>query len=192
MGSRLIMKSQDASPPDKPLEPGSGASHAYRFDRLLKAYGSAVMRLVSSYEANRADQDDLYQDICLAIWQALEHFREDCSERTFIYRIAHNRGITHRQRKKPTGMPLDKISARLPDHQLTPDVLHQFTRRYERLMAAVRQLPDIQRQIVILSLEELSHREIAEVIGTSEDNIAVRLNRAKKMLREILAEQEEK
>ena len=67
---------------------------AQRFDELLLAYGPSLARLAASYARGASEHDDLFQEIALAIWRALPSFRGDCSERTFVFRIAHNRGIS--------------------------------------------------------------------------------------------------
>ena len=56
----------------------------------------------------------------------------------------------------------------------------------DRLRSAIQRLPLAYRQVVMLMLEELSHAEIAEVLGLTESNVAVRLNRARKALKEAL------
>ncbi|MGC1597270.1 MAG: sigma factor, partial [Candidatus Acidiferrales bacterium] len=66
-----------------------------QFDRILREHGAAISRLAFGYEAVASVREELVQDIALAIWQALAHFRGGCSERTFVYRIAHNRGLSH-------------------------------------------------------------------------------------------------
>ena len=65
-----------------------------QFDRILSEHGAAISRLAFSYEAVAGIREELVQEIALAIWQALPHFRGECSERTFVYRIAHNRGLS--------------------------------------------------------------------------------------------------
>ncbi len=160
-----------------------------RFHRILAEYGGALMRLVSSYEYNHQDAEDLYQEICLAVWQALGRFRGDCSERTFVYRVAHNKSLTHRGRKKPASISLDDAGPLIDTGENIEVVRHRMQRQ-KRLLEAIRQLPEIQRQIVVLSLEGLPQKEIAEVVGTSENNIAVRLNRARKALKSILEQKE--
>src|SRR5580704_8622866 len=66
-----------------------------RFERILREYGQALGRLSSGYERVASARDELMQEIALAIWQALPQFRGECSEHTFVYRIAHNCSITH-------------------------------------------------------------------------------------------------
>ena len=68
-----------------------------RYLRLVSEHERAIRRLASSYERDVGRRQDLVQDIWLALWQALPGFRGDCSERTFVFRIAHNRGVSHIQ-----------------------------------------------------------------------------------------------
>jgi DNA-directed RNA polymerase specialized sigma24 family protein len=80
-----------------------------QFDRMLSEHGAAVSRLAYSYEAVGGIREELVQEIALAIWQALPHFRGECSERTFVFRIAHNRGLTHVSRRRPRQRSLDDL-----------------------------------------------------------------------------------
>ncbi len=66
----------------------------------MQAEGAALARLAASYARGPGDGEDLFQDIAVAIWQALPRFRGECSERTFLFRIAHNRGIAHVARRR--------------------------------------------------------------------------------------------
>lgn len=158
-----------------------------QYIRLLREYDAAVRRLTATYERLPARRQDLLQDIWLALWQALGSFRGDCSERTFIFRIAHNRGINHvrRWRRRHTE-PLDSVAV----HDDAPDPEREASQRQqrERLQAAVARLPLGLRQATVLLLEGLTHREIADVLGISENNVAVRLNRARAALARELAD----
>src|ERR1035441_8452785 len=71
-----------------------------RFDRLLAANGPALARLAASYTNTATDRDDLLQEIAMAVWQALRAFRGECSPRTFLFRIAHNRAIAYLVRSR--------------------------------------------------------------------------------------------
>ena len=161
-----------------------------RFDRVLREYGPALSRLAFGYEKVTGARDELVQEIALAIWQALPHFRGECSERTFIYRIAHNRGLTHACRRQPAHQPLDELPQPLEpvDPRPHPEELISRSLQRDRLRSAIQRLPLAHRQVIMLTLEELSQAEIAEVLGITENNVAVRLNRAKKALKEALEE----
>jgi RNA polymerase sigma factor (sigma-70 family) len=160
--------------------------------RLLHEHDRALHRLAASYERDPSRQQDLLQDIWLAVWQALPRFRGECSERTFVFRIAHNRAVSHVdhwQRRRADS--LDE-AAPLPATQPDPEHALSAQQRHERLRAAVQSLPIALRQIVVLSLEGLSHAEIAEIVGITENNVAVRLTRARAALARLLGAPEDR
>jgi RNA polymerase sigma factor (sigma-70 family) len=159
-----------------------------QFDRILGEHGAAISRLAYSYEAIAGIREELVQEIALAIWQALPHFRGECSERTFVFRIAHNRGLTHVRRRRPPQQSLDDLEE--ADEPVDPrphpdEQLAQINQR-ERLGSAVQSLPVTHKQIIVLMLEGLSHAEIGEVLGITENNVAVRSTRARKALKEAM------
>jgi RNA polymerase sigma factor (sigma-70 family) len=159
-----------------------------RFSRILGEHGPAISRLAFSYEMVASVREELVQEIALAIWQALPHFRGECSERTFVFRIAHNRGLSHAWKRRPAHEPLDEIEdADQPiDPRPHPEAQAAQIHDRARLMSAIQSLPVAHRQMIVLMLEGLSHAEIAEVAGITENNVAVRLNRARKALKDAL------
>jgi RNA polymerase sigma factor (sigma-70 family) len=164
------------------LEP---ATREQRFDSLLTANGPALARLAASYTNTLSDRDDLLQEIAIAIWQALPRFRGECSERTFLFRIAHNRGIAYltRTRSQVPGFP-EEIEV----HDPAPDPESELAQQESaaRLRQAIHRLPVVYRQVVTLTLEGLGYGEISEVLGISESNVGARLSRARQMLRQSL------
>lgn len=160
--------------------------------RLLHEHDRALRRLAASYERDPSRQQDLLQEIWLAVWQALPRFRGDCSERTFVFRIAHNRAVSHVdhwQRRRT-----DSLDEASPLMTSQPDPEHALSteQRRERLQAAVQSLPMGLRQVVVLTLEGLSHAEVADVAGITENNVAVRLTRARAALSRLLGAREDR
>jgi RNA polymerase sigma-70 factor (ECF subfamily) len=159
-----------------------------QYDRILERDGAALRRVAAAYETDPSRREDLFQDICLAIWQALPRFRGESSERTFVFRIAHNRGLTHRSRHaSPRALAANLEEATdLADPRPSPETEVREGQRRERLRAAVLDLPLYFRQVITLTLEGLSPKDIAEVLGITENNAAVRLSRARRALRQVL------
>ncbi len=161
------------------------ATQEQEFDRLLAANGPALARLAASYTNTRGDRDDLLQEIALAVWQALRTFRGECSARTFLFRIAHNRAIAYlarnRARFQAAGEAVDA-----PDPAPDPEAGLAREQAVERLRRAVHRLPLLYRQVITLALEGMGYGEIAEVLGISESNVGARLSRARQLLRESL------
>ena len=161
------------------------ASQEEQFDRLLALHGPALSRLAAIYTNTAHDRDDLLQEIAIAIWQALPRFRGECSERTFLYRIAHNRGIAYLSRwRSQFASSSDEVDA--PDPAPDPESGLAKEQQAARLRAAIHRLPVVYRQVITLTLEGLAYGEIAEVLGISETNVGARLTRARQMLRESL------
>jgi len=142
-----------------------------------------LTRLAASYTNTSSDRDDLVQEIAIAIWQALPRFRGECSERTFLFRIAHNRAISHVARNRH---PAADESLDMPDPAPDPETELAMEQRAEALRRAISRLPLGYRQVITLSLEGLGYEEIAEILGISEGNVGARLTRARQILRESL------
>ena len=156
-----------------------------QYERIYAAYGAAFARLAGCYESRPEAREDLLQEILVAVWKALPGFRGDCSEKTFAFRVAHNRCLTHVWKRSKASASAGELPE-LPDPRGNPEALAIDTRRRESLLAAIRALPVNYAQAITLALEDLSTAEIASVLGISENNAAVRLNRARNALRKLL------
>jgi RNA polymerase sigma factor (sigma-70 family) len=164
-------------------EPKSGASLHEQYTRLLNEFGPGLARLAASYEAIPQAREDLLQDIRVALWVALPKFRGEASLRTFVYRIAHNRALTHVWRGRQTGTPDPIDDLELIDQLQGPEARVIESASRDRLLQAIRGLPLTSRQVITLALEDMSNGEMAAVLGISENNVAVRLSRARTLLR---------
>ncbi|MGL6161466.1 RNA polymerase sigma factor [Microbulbifer sp.] len=156
------------------------------FQQLLADHGAAISRVAGAYVRGHAERDDLVQDIWLAVWRALPSFRGDASLKTFVFRIAHNRSVTELARRRAAHGNMEEVEA-LADSAPGPAERLAAEQRAQRLLAAVQRLPLGLRQALTLRLEGFSYSEIAEVLGISDTNVAVRLNRARERLRVRLA-----
>ena len=160
-----------------------------RFRQILDAHGPAVWRIVSAYARTRADREDLYQDVLFQVWRALPSFRGEASERTWITRIAFNvaLGAVRRRDVRATADAPATVDA-APDPRPDPHDATERSDALRRLGDALRQLPAVDRALVVLALEERPHAEIADVLGLSVSNVAVRLHRARRRLAALLAD----
>ena len=154
------------------------------FLRLTDEYGPAMRRLAVAYA--RRDQvasEDLYQDVALAVWKAIPGYREESSERTWIYRIAHNVASTFRYRSaRRAGRELAVDDRPEPTDRGDPESKAIERQRRERLYQALRELPTVDFQIASMHLDGLANEEIAAVAGLSKAAVATRLTRIRKRL----------
>ena len=144
--------------------------------RIFDAYAPALRRLCGAYRWDATEREDLLQEIALAIWTALPNFRGQSSERTWVYRIAHNVAITfsaNQKRRIKFEQSLD------PD---APDPAMKDSSPRLMLIDAIHRLEPVDKHLALLYLEGLSGREISEVTGLSLDNVGVRLSRLKQKL----------
>ncbi len=138
---------------------------------------------------NAALRDELAQDMALAVWRSLPGFSNQCTLNTYIYRVIHNVAVDHiRRHSRATEY---ELADEIVDDNISPegDLIH--ARRQQRLIIAINRLPLSLRQVILLKLEDLNNMEIGEVLGLSDSNVAVRLNRAKEKLSDLLAGTEE-
>lgn len=156
-------------------------------EAVLAQYGASLARIARTYEAGAAGREDLLQDVALALIKALPRWRGDSALGTFVYRVATNVAIDRLARRPPDALDLDSIADRA-DPAPTPESAHAAGDVRERLARALQRLPLTLRQVMSLVLEGLSHGEIAAVLGLTENNVAVRANRARAQLRTWLQE----
>jgi RNA polymerase sigma-70 factor (ECF subfamily) len=154
-------------------------------DRILRDYAGFAHRLAASYEADPEAVRDLTQEILVAVWRAWPAFRHQCSERTYVARIAHHRIATHVERavRQPRRVELTHdVASAAP----TPE--EQVIRHDQRaqLLALVRTLPVAYREVALLLLEDFTPAEVADTLGISTNAVAVRTTRAREMLRALL------
>jgi RNA polymerase sigma-70 factor (ECF subfamily) len=162
--------------------PMSSAEASRDLQRILRQYAPLCQRLAASHEADAELARDLAQDILVAVWRAWPAFRGQCSERTYVGRIAQYRIATHigRARRSPSLAPL---SDELIEHAPTPeDSVIQSDQR-ARLAIHVRALPIALREVAVLLLEGFTPAEIADTLGISVNAVAIRGSRARAELR---------
>lgn len=155
------------------------------FKQVLELYGDSLWRFTLTYEHEYHRRKDLYQEILVAVWKALPKFEGRSSIKTYVFRIAHNRGITFRNRAARSDI-FSPLTVEPGSESVNPQEGIIKDEEQMILKQAVMQLSPSLRQVVLLILEGLSNKEISDVLGISENNVAVRLLRAKKSLSEIL------
>ena len=170
------------------LETSQAAGETSQHDtflQLMEQYEPALRRLARAYLQQGADRDDLFQEIAVALWQAIPRFRGESSERTWLYRIAHNVAISSAAKLHRRGRTEQTMPERF-DHASVARDAEQEVLRAEKLRLlneSIQNLPVIDRQIILLHLEGLRYAEVEEITGLSETAIATRLTRIREKLR---------
>jgi len=158
------------------------------FRQWLDQHLGLMLKVVRGCAAAPPDQDDLFQDVLLQIWQSIPAFRGEAKKTTWIYRVAFNtalawrRGERRRREGQETFLKFDVSPQVQPSHV---DALPE-QEIVAQLYAAIRELPKVDASLALMHLEGLSYQEMAEVLGISENYIGVKLNRIRKQLADQL------
>lgn len=153
------------------------------FKSSILPHQGIIVKICRAYTDTEEDFEDYYQEVCLQIWRSKEKFRGDSKWSTWIYRLTLNCCLTLVKKKKnnrqnnPSNFEQKEIGEE--NNVFENESLNM-------LYDAIKQLSEIDRAIILLYLEEKPYDIIAEIIGTSSNNIAVRIKRVKEKLKKLL------
>jgi RNA polymerase sigma-70 factor, ECF subfamily len=162
--------------------------HKTLFMTWLGEHGSSVMKVARAYTLTSEECQDLAQEILLQAWRSLPTFERKSNAATWFYRVALHTAMNWHRKDRPRRsrqQPFMEIQAIACDGANCAEQAEQ-RETVEQLYTAIHQLPKTDAALVLLYLDGLSYREMAEVLGTSESNVGVKLNRAKKALSELM------
>jgi RNA polymerase sigma factor (sigma-70 family) len=151
---------------------------------VLVTHGAAIARMAESWTRTPSERDDLVEDISLALLTSLPSFRGECPERAFVWRVAQNRALKFAADRKRAQIHDDIDTFDPVAKTPSPHEHVDQKQRLDRLHQALRKLREEQRVLVVLSLEGLSHEEIADVVGGNANSVGVALHRARAALLE--------
>lgn len=172
-----------------------GDDHAFRI--LVEEHKDRVYNTCLGFLRNPHDAEDVAQDVFMRVFESINDFREDAALSTWLYRIAVTKSlelIRKRKRKKRSGffralMNKDEEPDDTSDNSFFghPGVALENKERAQVLLKAIEQLPANQRIAFTLhKLEDLSYKEIAEVMEASLSAVESLMYRAKKNLQQEL------
>jgi RNA polymerase sigma factor (sigma-70 family) len=156
-----------------------------RYALAVERFGGALARLAASYEADPAEQQDLLRNIHLQLWRSLTAFDGRSSLRTWVYRVAHNVAADHVAKARRWRGTIDLGDLDESDTiDAGPSAEAHLSERQalSRIYAIIHRLGPIDRQVIILYLEEESAATIAEVSGLSPGAVATRIHRLKRLI----------
>lgn len=145
------------------------------FEQLYKSYWQKVFRLCMGYVNDYDIAQDIAQETFIIVWQKLHTFRNESGIGTWIFRIASNNCLKQIEKGKrfpKSELPID----------ITEEKQYSLEPRIQFLYKCIAELPEIERIIISLELEDVKQVEIANIVGLSEVNIRVRIHRIKEKL----------
>ncbi|MBN2416735.1 sigma-70 family RNA polymerase sigma factor [bacterium] len=156
----------------------SSGSSEKKFLELIREHENILHKICRIYTNNRADRQDMYQEILLQLWKSYGSFEGRSSFATWMYRVALNTAIT--TVKKPALLAVDRdLSREAAPVRCSGAVAKEDL---DLLYEAIAQLKPVDKAVILLWLEDRTYEEIAGLIGISVKNVSVRLVRIRKKL----------
>ncbi len=170
------------------------------FNEIVRSYSDRVYNLVLRLVGSPAEAEDIAQEVFVTVFKSIETYRGEAKLSTWILRIAANHSknrIKYLSRRRTSGQELrdgtdatemaDEGKAPAQSHVAAPDVMFEAAEAERIMQAAIAQLEEEQRLLVVLrDVEELSYEEIVEVTGLPEGTVKSRLHRARMALKDLL------
>lgn len=192
-GPALTLCAVDAAalPTDESLMLAWAGGELRAFETLYARHRSRLYSFLLRQLRDAALADELFQDVWQRVIAARAGWQPDAAFTTWLFRIAHNRLNDHwraARHRPPAPGDADERVARMSDTRTPESQLSEFEQR-RRLQLAMEQLPDEQREVLQLRLEqELSLEEIAQITGVGRETVKSRLRYAMDKLRAGLSE----
>ena len=156
-----------------------------QFKELIKSSKNSIYRICYSFLDDPEDIKDLKQEIFCELWKSMDRFKGESSWNTYIYRIAVNTAIrfkTTLEKKRSIETPIKQTVLKIAEDNSNK----QKEERLNLLQQSIKKLSDNDRILISLVLEDLSYKEIAEVLNMNIGNVGVRIGRVKKKLKELM------
>lgn len=166
-----------------------GTERDRTFSEWLAGHKGILFKVVHAYAFEHADRQDLFQEIVIQVWHSVDAFRGESSVPTWMYGIALNTAIawTRKEDRHHRGkQPLAVVEG-----VLTTESSDGRDPRLDWLYRQIAQLKDVDRSVALLLLDGFSYKEIASIVGITESNVGVKINRIKSALAGKRAEETE-
>lgn len=150
------------------------------FLTLLDEHQDILHSICRMYTNNSIDHEDLFQEMMTQLWKGFGNYKGDAKITTWIYRVSLYTAISHIKKvmkERETLRGFDPITQESPKTEESNE---------ELLFKSIKMLNKSDRAFILLYLEDKSYKEMAEILGLSESNVGVRLNRIKMKLKNIM------
>jgi RNA polymerase sigma-70 factor (ECF subfamily) len=152
------------------------------------AHRGILLRVSRAYGRGLREAAELEQEMLFQLWSALPRFAQQSKPSTWVYRVCLNTALTWRRGagRRERHFEAEVELAVLPGDGPTPAAVTEQRERLAQLYVALHQLGPAERALVLLMLDGLSHREIGEIAGMSENHVAVSLLRIRRRLATLM------
>ena len=165
------------------------SNKALIFTDLIEKNQGIIHKICRIYTDDEFSHEDLFQEIVLQLWRSYDSFKGDSKFSTWMYRVSLNTAIIL-IRKKNRSIQVSGLEEQIINYK-EEEIDAETEERLQMLYTAIKMLNDVERALVLLYLEDLPYKDIADTLGISEVNARVKMNRAKLKLKEIITKMEQ-
>jgi len=153
------------------------------FVRQVQANQGIIRKICRIYGQTQPDREDLFQEIVVQLWKAVPKFQGQSKFSTWMYRVALNTAISD-FRKKRKSLPVSETEVTSLEIKSELSEVSE-EEKLNALYDAISRLPEIDKAIVMLYLEDRSYEEMEDILGINANNLRVKMNRLKEKLRQL-------
>jgi RNA polymerase sigma-70 factor (ECF subfamily) len=151
------------------------------FEEVLNDNKDKIFRICRIYASAPIEPEDLFQEVTIHLWKAFPSFEQKSAVNTWVYRIALNVCMRYKSKLQNHNEKTIRLeSVQFDPPASTPDTIQE--EKYKALRSCMQELDEIDQSIVILTLDELSYKEISKITGLTENHVAVKMKRTRKAL----------
>lgn len=156
------------------------------FEEIIEKNKYKLFRICSIYAVNPLEPEDLFQDVIFQIWKSLEHFKGTSTIDTFVYKIALNVCMRSNMKFEKTNHKTDRFQS-IHFKPIEKEIDASEQEKFRFLKECISTLNETDTSLIVLYLDDLSYKKIAEITGFSENHIAVKMKRIRKKLFECIS-----
>ena len=152
------------------------------FLSLVQSNKGILYKIANSYCKNIDDRKDLIQEIIIQLWKSFDDYDKQFRYSTWMYRISLNVAISFYRKERSRSRISNPFTEGIIN--FTDNELEDKESDLGILQQMILELKDLDKALMLLYLEEKSHKEISHIIGISETNVATKINRIKNVLKQ--------
>lgn len=152
------------------------------FLTVFQSNKGIIYKIANSYCKSVEDRKDLVQEIVIQLWRSFDNYNESYKYSTWIYKIALNVAISFYRKESKRNAIMSPLSDRILFFD--DDRADGKEEDISLLLKFIHELKELERALMLLYLEEKSYQEISEIIGITETNVATKISRIKKILKQ--------
>ena len=153
------------------------------FLQLIAENKGIILKICNAYCNNKADREDLAQEIIYTLWKGSKTYNVSFKFSTWMYRVALNVAISFYRANKKL---IDTISFTENDIEIEDKIVDKTTsdKYLSLLQEQIAALKELDKALIILYFEEKNYKEIAEIMGITETNVATKVSRIKEKIKQ--------